>query len=44
MFLGAVTATNSLTPHTGTLNFPNKKKEAARIDNENFKFAKRILC
>ena len=27
----------------GTLNLPAKKKEAARIDQENYKFAQRIM-
>ena len=27
----------------GTLNFPAKKKEAARVDYENYKFAQRIM-
>jgi len=34
----------SVTPTgTGSLHYPFKKQQAAKIDNENYKFAKRII-
>ena len=37
------TSISSPIGHVGSLNFPAKKKEAARIDADNYKFAQRIM-
>lgn len=38
-----MTSISSPVAGPGSLNYPNKKKEATRIDQENYKFAQRIM-
>ena len=40
-YQGFTTISSPMVP--GTLNFPARKQEAARIDNENYRFAQRII-